>query len=92
MTKKGDRIVSRRILHVFYENQGVSMRFNDIFKALAEAGWLHSQRPISDNLKWLVEQVKVAHIGNQYALIQTREDGTKFCIVKDPVEKVIELE
>jgi len=91
MTRKGDRIVARRILHVLKQNNGVSMRFSETFRALVKNGWLHSQKPMSDNLKFLVEQKKIVHIGNQYAIIQTRENGTKFCIVNDPVEKVIEL-
>ena len=91
MTRKGDRIVARRILHVLEQNNQVGMRFSETFRALAKNGWLHSQKPLSDNLKFLVEQKKIVHIGNQYAIIQTRENGTKFCIVNDPVEKVIEL-
>jgi len=68
------------------------MRFSEIFRALAKNNWLHSQKPISDNLKFLIEQKKIVHIGNQYAVIQTRKNGSKFCIIKDPVEKVVELE
>ena len=91
MTRKGDRIVAKRIVHVLEQKNKVSMRFSEIFKTLAENGWLHSQRPISDNLKFLIAQKKVAHIGSHYALIQTRENGTKFAVIEDPVEKVIEL-
>ena len=47
---------------------------------------------MADNLRFLVEQKKIVHIGNQYALIQTRENGTKFVIVKNPVENVVDLE
>jgi len=92
MTKKGDRFVARRILYVLNQNNKVSKRFSGVFRALAENGWLHTQRPIADNLRFLVEQKKIVHIGNQYALIQTRENGTKFVIVKNPVETVIEVE
>jgi len=92
MTRKGDRIVARRISHVLKQNKGVGMRFSEIFRALAKNNWLHSQKPISDNLKFLIEQKKIVHIGNQYAVIQTRKNGSKFCIIKDPVEKVVELE
>ena len=92
MTRKGDRIVARRILHVLEQNKGVGMRFSEIFRALAKNGWLHSQKPMSDNFKFLIEQKKLVHIGNQYAIIQTREDGSKFAIINDPVEKVIEVE
>ena len=92
MTRKGDRFVARRILHVFDQNLGVGMRFSETFRALAKNGWLHTQRPIADNLRFLVEQKKIVHIGNQYTLIQTREDGTKFCVIKDPVEKIVALE
>jgi len=91
MTKKGDRFVARRILYVLNQNNKVSKRFSGVFRALAENGWLHTQRPIADNLRFLVEQKKIVHIGNQYAIIQTRENGSKFCIVNDPVEKVVEL-
>ena len=92
MTRKYVRVVAPRILYVLDQNLGVGMRFNEIFKALAKNDWLHGQRPISDNLKYLVEQGKIAHIGDNYSIIQERSDGTKFCIVKDPVEKVVELE
>jgi len=92
MAKKSKRIVAPRILHVMNENGGIGMRFIEIFKALAEAGWFHNQNPMSSNLKWLIEQGKIVHIGNQYALIQTRKNGSKFAIVKDPVETVVELE
>jgi len=92
MVKKSKRIVAPRVLHVMNENDGIGMRFIEIFKALANAGWFHNQNPISQNLKWLIEQGKIVHIVNQYAVIKERENGTKFCIVKDPVEKVVELE
>ena len=86
-----ERIVAKRILHVLEENLGIGMRFSEIFRALATQGWFHNQKPISENLQFLIREKKVVHIGNQYAIIQTREDETKFCIIKDPVEKVIEL-
>lgn len=92
MTRKYVRVIAPRILYVLDQNLGVGIRFNEIFKALAEAGWLHSQRPISDNLKFLIEQGKVAKIKSRYALIKTWENGSKFVIVNDPVERVIELE
>jgi len=92
MTKKSKRIVAPRILYVMNKNDGKGMRFIEIFKALANAGWFHNQNPISSNLKWLIAQGKIVHIGNQYAVIQTRKNGSKFCIIKDPVEKVVELE
>ena len=92
MTKKGDRIVARRILHVLDLNLGVGMRFSEISKTLAEHHWHHGQFPLSDNLKYLIAQGKVAHIGDQYSLIQTRKNGTKFVIVKNPVKTVVELE
>ena len=92
MPKKSKRIVAPRILFVLEQNDGKGMRFSAIFKDLAKKGWLHSQHPISQNLKYLIAQGKVARIGNQYSLIQTREDGTKFVIVEDPVERTVELE
>jgi hypothetical protein len=92
MTGKGDRTVAPRIMYVLEENKGVGMRFSEIFRALAKHGWLHNQNPISSNLKFLIEQGKVAKVESQYAIIKAREDGTKFVIVKNPVEKVIELE
>jgi len=91
MTRKYKRTIAPRILYVLEQNLGIGMRFSAIFRALAECGWLHSQRPISDNLKFLVKQGKVAHIEDQYCLVQTRENGSKFAIVKDPVEKVVDL-
>jgi len=92
MPKKGERKVAPRIMYVLEQNNGVSMRFSDIFKRLAMQGWYHHQVPISKNLDFLVEQKKIVHIKDQYALIQTRENGTKFVIVKNPVETVIEVE
>lgn len=92
MTKKGDRIVARRILHVLDLNLGVGMRFSEISKTLAEHHWHHGQFPLSDNLKYLITQGKVAHIENQYSFIQTRENGTKFVVIVDPVERTVELD
>jgi len=89
---RNERIIAPRIIHVFDENIGVGMRFSEISRALAEHHWHHSHRPLIENLRYLMAKGKVTHIGNQYALIQTREDGTKFCIVNDPVERVVELE
>ena len=92
MVKKTKRIVAPRILHIMNEKDGKGMRFIEIFKALAEVGWFHSQNPISPNLKWLIKQGKIVHIGNQYAVIKTRENGSKYCVINDPVERVVELE
>ena len=92
MPKKGERKVAPRIMYVLEQNNGVSMRFSDIFKGLAMQGWYHHQVPISKNLDFLVEQKKIVHIGNQYALIQTRSDGSRFAIIKDSVEKIVELD
>ena len=78
-------------MYVLEQNNGVSMRFSDIFKRLAMQGWYHHQVPISKNLDFLVEQKKIVHFKNQYSLIQTRPDGSKFAIINDPAEKVIEL-
>ena len=87
-----ERTIAPRIIYVFQQNNNIGMRFSEIFKKLAQKGWLHSQHPISDNLKFLIEQGEVAHIKNQYCPIQTREDGTKFVVIKNPVETVVELE
>ena len=92
MPKKDERTVAPRIMYVLEENNGVGMRFSEIFKALAKHGWYHGQFPLSDNLKFLIAQGKIAHIENQYSLIKTRKNGTKFVIVKNPVETVIEVE
>jgi len=92
MPREYKRVIAPRILYVIEENNKHGMRFSEIFKALAKHSWIHNQSPIVQNLKWLVEQGKLAHIGNQYAIIQTRENGTKFVVVKNPVETVVELE
>ena len=89
--KKLTRTVAPRILYVLKGNKNNGMRFNEIFKAMAEKGWLHSQRPISQNLKYLIAEKKIIHIKNSYGFIQTRENGSKFAIVNDPVEKIVEL-
>jgi hypothetical protein len=92
MPREYKRVIAPRIMYVLEKNKKVGMRFSEIFKALTKNNWVHNQSPIAQNLKWLVEQDKLAHIGDQYSLIQTRENGTKFCIIKDPVERVVELD
>ena len=91
MPREYNRVIAPRIMYVLEVNNKVGMRFSEIFRALAKNGWILNQSPIVQNLKFLVKQGKVVHIGNQYALIQTRENGTKFAIVKDPVERTVEL-
>ena len=92
MTKRYNRIVAPRIMHILEENKKVGMRFSEIFRALAKHNWFHDQNPLSENLKYLLAEGKVVHVKNQYCLIQTRENGTKFIVINDPVEKVVELE
>lgn len=89
---KNERIIAPRVMYVLDQNLGIGMRFNKVYKTLVKNGWFHNQRSLIENLRYLMAQGKIAHIGNQYALIQTREDGTKFVIVKNPVETVIEVE
>ena len=93
MPKKGDRTIAPRILHVLDENLGVGMRFAEISRALAEHHWHHGDFPISDNVRYLVKEKKIVRVENQYCLVKTRKNGSKFVIVKDPVEneKVVDL-
>jgi len=91
MPKKGERIVAPRIMHILKQNNGVGMRFSEIFKVLAEHRWIHSQVPINENLKHLLAQGKIAKVNYRYGIIKTREDGTKFVVVKDPVNRTVEL-
>ena len=86
------RIIASRILHILKENKKVGMRFSDIFRALVKKNWYHNQNPLSQNLKFLIKEGKVAWIETFYCIIQTRENGTKFVIIEDPVEKTVELE
>ena len=88
MPKKGERIVAPRIMHILKQNNGVSMRSSEIFKTLARNGWIHSQVPINENLKYLLAQGKIAKVNYRYGIIKTREDGTKFVVIKDPVERL----
>lgn len=90
MTKKGDRIVAKQILYLMNKKQK-SLRFVETLKALCVEGWFHTGKSISENYKYLIEQGKVAHIENQYCLVQKRVNGTKFCIINDPVERTVEL-
>lgn len=88
-----ERIVAPRIMRVLEENDGVGMRFSEIFRGLAKHGWYHNQNPITQNLKWLIEQGKIAKVENRYAIIKKREDGTKYVVIENPVEnKTVELE
>ncbi len=92
MTGKGYRFIDKRILYVFEQNNYVGMRFSDIFRALVKNGWVHNQRNISENLSFLIKHKKVVHIRIHYAPIQIRPDNSKFVVIEDPVEKVVELE
>ncbi len=89
---KNERIIAPRVMYVLDQNLGIGMRFNKVYKNLVKNGWFHNQRSLIENLRYLMAQGKVAHIGNQYALIQTRENGSKFVIVVDPVERTVELD
>jgi hypothetical protein len=84
-----ERIVAPRIMRVLEENNGVGMRFSEIFRGLAEHGWYHNQNPITNNLKWLIKQGKIAKVENRYAIIKTRDNGTKYVVIENAVEKVV---
>lgn len=95
MPRKGDRIVSKRILYIMDKRSGVSMRFTDVVNALAEHHWHHCYSAVSDNLKLLIKEGKIVHIGNQYSLIQKHENGNRFYILRDPAlgfEQVVNFE
>jgi hypothetical protein len=86
MTRKGDRIVARQIMSILEQNKGYGLRFNEIYKMLIEIDCFHFQGPISNNLKFLLEQGKIVRIQPdarpRYGIPMTREDGTRYIIVK----------
>lgn len=85
------RIIAPRILYVLEENKKVGMIFSDIFRAMARHDWFHNQNTISSNLKYLMKENKIVWINKIYSIIQVRENGTKFAVIIDPVEKTVEI-
>lgn len=97
MTRKGDRIVARQIMSILEKNEGYGLRFNEIYKMLIEIGCFHFQGPISNNLTFLLEQGEIVRIQPdarpRYGIPKTREDGTRYIIVKGSgiKDKIVEL-
>jgi len=96
MPRKGETTVDKDLLIVLEANKGYGLRFSDIYKALIKREMFHFQQQISNNLKKLIEQKIVVKVkGSQryfYGIPLKREDGTKYLIVRGPVEdEIIEL-
>jgi len=93
MPKKGERIIAPRIMRILEENKK-PMRFSEIFKALAEHGWFTTQRPISDNLKYLISEGKIVKVDRYYGIPSVRDDGSKFIIIKNVFDEneTVEIE
>jgi hypothetical protein len=97
MTRKGDRIVARQIMSILEHNKGYALRFNEIYKMLIDLDCFHFQGPISNNLKFLLNQKKIVRVQPdarpRYGIPKTREDGTRYIIVKGSgvKDKIVEL-
>lgn len=87
MPRKNDRPIARHIEKILKENQGVLLRFVDIYKIARERGWRHNYSGISDNLKFLIDQNKVVKKMFRYGIPIEREDGSKYFIFKEPGSK-----
>ena len=98
MPHKGDRITAVHLLVTLKENKGVTMRFMEIFHKMRKRGLKHNNTSISDNLKYLVNQGKIVkhswHNNSRYGIPATREDGTRYIIVKNKClpNETIEIE
>lgn len=97
MTRKGDRTVAPQIMSILEQNKGFAVRFRYIYKKLIEMDCFHFQGPISNNLAFLIEQGKIVRVKPytrpRYGIPKTRKNGTKYIIVRGPVEdKEIEVE
>ncbi len=98
MTRKGDRVVSQHIMTVLDENKGYAMRFSEIYKTLLKRDMFHYQGPISQNLQFLIEQGEIVRVQTdtrpRYGIPATREDGTRYIVVKGSgvKDETVELE
>ena len=95
MPRKGETTVDKDILIILKEKKGYGLRFGDIYKTLKRE-MFHYQQQISNNLKKLIEQGKVVKVKGSpryfYGIPLQREDGTRYLIVRGPVEdEIIEL-
>ena len=96
MPRKGETTVDKDILAVLEERKGYGLRFSDIFHALSKRDMFHYQQQISKNLKKLIEEKKVVKVKGRpryfYGIPLQREDGTRYLIVRGPIEdEIIEL-
>lgn len=86
MPRKGDRTVAPRIMSILGENNR-PMRWIEIFKAITQHGWFHTQKPIADNLKYLISEDKIVKVGIFYGIPLTRKNGSKYIVIRNVVGK-----
>lgn len=96
MPIKGETTVHKDVLIVLGEHPGYGLRFSYIFHALSEHNMFHYQQQISNNLKKLIEEGKVAKVKGKtryfYGIPLQREDGTRYLIVRGSVkDEIVEL-
>jgi len=97
MPRKGETTVDKDVLIVLEKNKGYGLRFSDIYKTLLKRDMFHFQQQISNNLKKLIEEGKVVKVRVNprffYGIPLERENGTKYLIVRGPVEdEIVEIE
>ena len=87
MPQKGERITAVHLMVILKENNGLAMRFMEIYNTMKQRGLKHNNTSISDNLKYLVNQGKIVkhswYNNSRYGIPATREDGTRYIIVKN---------
>lgn len=87
MPQKGDRITAVHLTVFFTENQGLSMRFMELYQKMRQRGFTHNRTSVSDNLKYLMKQGKIVrYLWNnnpRYGMPKERSDGTRYIIVKN---------
>lgn len=88
MPQKGERITSVHLMIIFKENIGLARRFKEVYQTMRERGFMHNYSSVSQNLKYLIEQGKIVRYewnkNPRYGLPDTREDGTRYIIIKNP--------
>ena len=97
MPRKGETTVDKDILAVLEERKGYGLRFSYIFHALSEHNMFHYQQQISNNLKKLIEEGKVAKVKGKtryfYGIPLQREDGTRYLTIRGAIkDEEIEVE
>ena len=97
MPQKGERITAVHLTVIFRENKGISMRWKELNPKMIERGIKHNYTSVSDNLKYLVEQGTIVRYewnkNPRYGMPDTRPNGSKFIIVKNPnlPDEIVEL-